>query len=807
MLNDLRYALRSLSRNPVFTIGAIVTLALGIGVNSTIFTLSNAVLFRPMPGIAAPSELTWISSVGRDRRREVGMSYPDYLDYRAASAAAFVDLLAFRPTPVSLGSGGDPERIRGHLVTGTYFGLLGVHPSAGRLIGPTDDRTSVADPIVVISDRLWRRRFNADPQILNRPIVINGRSFVVVGVAAAGFVGPELGEAAEVWIPLSVLPLISASDATLLEQRGSSWLRVMGRLKPGVAAAAAQQALAPVAARLEQAYPESNTNRLVAVSSAGSALSPGGRAEAAPLAALLMVVTALVLLIACANVANLLLARGARRALEISVRSALGATRGRLIRQLLTESLVLATAAASGGLLLSFWASDLLLTALPPQEFEGFHGTADLRVLLFTVLTAAISICVFGLAPALRATRRAAIPSLRDTPSAGGRSRLQGAFVIVQLSLSLVLLLGAGLSLRAVQHAARLDLGFNPSQLLTASYDLVLQNYPAERREPFRRELLSRIEALPGVTSATLTNMTPLGGTMVSTVVSSPEPGREAAESRAFLNAVGSRYFATLELPIVRGRGIEPADRRGAAGAAVVNETLARRLWPDGEALGRPIRLGDDALTVVGIAQDSKYDEATEDPQPFLYLSLAQHPQLDRETLLVRVSGVPGANAAPVQAVIRALDPALPVFDIHPFERVLEDRADKQRGISRLLAGFGVLALALASLGLYGVMAYTVTLRRREMGVRMALGASPAQLTRLIAGDGLRLALIGTAIGSVLALPVAHALDVLVFGVRIGDVAAFAATCALLIAVAVLAAVLPARRAARLDPMLALRLD
>lgn len=443
---------------------------------------------------------------------------------------------------------------------------------------------------------------------------------------------------------------------------------------------------------------------------------------------------------------------------------------------------------------------------LPAADFGGVNAGADARVLVFTAFLTTVSVCVFGLLPALTSTRRALLPSLRATPSAGGgRSRLQGVFVIAQLSLSLVLLLAAGLSLRALQKAGAIDLGFNPRQVLTASYDLALQNYPDGRRQSFRRELLARVRALPGVTSATVANVAPLSGTMVGTVVTSTDDRGQPIEGRASLNAVGPDYFETLQMPLIRGRAIGAGDTSGAAGAAVVNETLARQLWPGGDAVGHTLRLNDDALEVVGVARNSKYDEATEDPRPFLYLSLAQHSPLDRETLILRTSTAPESLAPAVQAQIRVLDPALPVFDVRPFETVLQDRADKQRAISSLFAAFGALALLLAALGLYGVMTYTVTLRTREMGVRLALGATPAQLTRLVAGDGFRLAVTGVAIGAALALPLAHVLGALIFGVQVADFATFAGTCVLLILVALSAAILPARRAGRLDPIAALR--
>ena len=803
---DLRYAFRRLLAQPMFTLGAVLTLALGIGANSTIFTFANAALFRPMPGIADPGGLAWISPVWRDRGREVQMSYPEYLDYRDSMTTVFSDVVGFRSTPVSLGSGGEPQRVRGQTVSGNFFSALGVVPGAGRLLGPDDDRPEGA-PTVVLSDRLWRQQFGGSLDILSTPIVINGHSFTVVGIAPDAFHGPALGETADLWLPIARLPEVRSSDRTLLTERGSSWLLVVGRLRENASVASAQAAASAVAARLAASYPETNANRIVHISSARSGLAPEGRAELLPVGVLLLVVTGIVLLIACANVANLLLARGAARTLEISIRASLGASRRRLIRQFLTESALLAAAGAAGGLLLSFWAADLLQAQLPENEFRGLYASADIRVLLFTTLVATLSVCAFGLAPALTLTRAALVPRLRETTGAGGRTRLQGVFVVAQLALSLVLLLAGALSLRALQKSTQVDLGFEPSGVLTASYDLALQNYTPDRRVAFRRLLRERIAALPGVTGVGISNMPPLSGTMVSTVVSSRSGTSGEVESRVYLNGAGPGYFDTLRLRIVRGRGFLDRDTTGATDVAVVNETLAGSLWGNEDPIGREITLEDRAVQVIGVARNSKYDEVAEDPRPFMYLSIDQNPQLDRETVLVRTAAATAGLTAAVRAEMRALDPALPVFDVRPLAAVLAGRSDKQRAVSALLAGFGTVALLLAALGLYGVMAYAVTCRTREMGIRLALGATPSQLTSLIARDGLRLSTIGVAVGGILSLPMAYALGALLFGVQIADVAAFGLACLVLVLVGMLAAVLPARRAGRLDPVVALRTE
>ncbi|HEX6974286.1 MAG TPA: ADOP family duplicated permease, partial [Vicinamibacterales bacterium] len=731
------------------------TLALGIGVNSTIFTIANGALFRPMPGLTDANRLAWVSSSSRDGGRQSGLSYPDYADYRDGSSSVFTSMTGFRPTSLSLASGGEPERIGGHFVSGSYFATLGVTPELGRTLTDEDDRRGAGRPVALISHRLWERRFGGTPDILRKTLTINGRSFAVVGVTPRGFSGPALGEAADIWVPLSLWPDLHAGEEELLDARGASWLVVMGRLRPGVTTRQAQAALGTIANRLAHDFPDTNGDRIVTVSGTGSPLSPAGRAEIVPLSALLLAVTALVLLIACANIANLLLARGAARRGELAVRSALGATRGRLVRQLLTESGLLAAAGAVAGLILSFWGADLLVSMLPDDEFQGLLASTDVMVVIFTASLAALSVCAFGIVPAFSAARGALMR--RDTPGAGTRTRLQGAFVVAQLSLSLVLLLASGLSVRALQNATRIDPGFDPHDVVAASYDPVLQNYSAERRAAFRRDLLARARAIPGISEATLANVAPLGGIMIGAGVT--DMAHPEGESRVMTscNGVGPGYFRTLAIPVLRGRGIDVSDSANATPVAVVNETLAARLWGDGDPIGRRVRMRGITFEVVGLVKNAKYDELTEDPRAFLYTSLDQQSQIDREVLLVRTRSAAAAGPA-LKTIFRELDPALPVFDLQTLDAGIAERADKQRAISGLVAAFGVLALLLAAIGLYGVMAYTAAGRRREMGVRLALGATPSQVTRLIAADGLRLALMGVAIGSVLALPLARAL-------------------------------------------------
>ncbi len=804
MTADFKYAIRSLSRSPIFALGAIATLALGIGVNSTIFTLANNALFRPMAAVGTPSELVWVSGLSRTTGRTGGVSYPEYVDFQNRTTDVFSGLMAFAPSSFSLGSGGEPQRIRGHLVSDSYFSTLAVNVSDGRTLQRSDHEPG-ALLVAVISHRLSKQRFGG--KIPDRPILVNGRDVTVVGIAPIGFVGPEFGQSADIWVPISALPLINATQAAWVNQRDTLWLRVIARRRVDVSLQQAQAVVTSVAAALDAEHPTIHKNRGAVVSSASSGVRPSERGELLPIAALLLIVTGLVLLIACANVSNLLLARGAARSTEISIRAAVGASRWRIVRQLLIESLVLASAGALGGLLLSFWAADLLLAHLPEVDFGGLDASVDARVLVFTSVLAAMSACIFGLTPALNVTRGSLLPRLRQTVGAAGRSRTQGFFVVMQLSLSLVLLLGAGLSLRALQKTAAIELGFNADGLLTASYDLTLQNYPRQRREIFRRDLAARMQSLPGVGSVAIADRPPLSGTMVSAMVTATDSDGRKFESRAYMSSIGSDYFKTMGIPLLRGRGVAETDRPGSPDVAIVNETLAHRLWPDLDPLGRTLQVDDQPVQIIGVARDAKYDEATEDARPFLYLALDQHSMIDRETVIARSSGGAILTGAAVRDQIHALDPALPVFDVKSFDDVLRDRADKQRGISTLFAAFGLLALALASLGLYGVMSYAVTRRTHEIGVRLALGATPRQLISLIAKDGFQLTAFGIAIGTVLAYPLARALGALIFGVQIADLATFGATCVVLIAVAMTAALLPAARAAQLDPVAALRTE
>ncbi len=821
-LGNLRFAWRSLARRPGFTAAAALVLALGIGVNATLFSLLSGVLFSPMPGVEAGGELVWVSAVWRDRARPGGLSYPDYVDYREATAELWSGLAAYSAVPLSLGTGSlgtgsrggdrEPMRLLGHLASGNYFAVLGVRPALGRFFLPEEDRAPGARPVAVLSERLWRTRYGSDPAVVGGTIVLNRRDFTVVGVAPAGFRGPELGRAADLWVPLAMAEAALPGDPGVLAARGSSWLQALGRLAPGVPLERARAALAAVAANLSHEHPQSHFLRTVRATPALGGLPPEARGELLPLAGLVAAVAGLILLIACSNVANLLLARGLGRGQEIRVRLALGAGRGRLVRELLGESLLLAALGGALGLLAAAWSADLLIALLPAADFDGLSGAGGPRLLVFTLAVAVASALLAGLAPALSATRLSPRTSLAAAgPGAGSRSRLGRALVVTQLAFSLVLLSVAGLCLGALGRAATADLGFNPAGVAALSFDLELQGYAPVERQAFLAEALERAEALPAVGSASAANLAPLSGIMVGTWIApeaAADPDREGTP--AFLNGIAPGYFRTLELPLAAGRDFTSADGSHAPAVAILNQSAAQRLFGTESAVGSRLQLDGDGGTVVevvGVAADARYDEATEDPRPFVYLPLAQRSVLGRTTLLVRLEGDEAAALPALEGLLASIDPDLPVFETTTLASLAANRVDKQRSIGGLLSGFGGLGLVLAAVGLYGLMAQLVARRSRELGVRIALGAAPGDVLRLILGDGLRLAALGAGAGLLLALPAVPLVAGALGDLAASDLAGFLGAAALLAATAVAAAWVPARRALALDPQEVLRAE
>jgi predicted permease len=813
MLHEIRIAVRSLLRTPAFTAVAVLSLALGIGLNTTIFSAVNGLLLRPLP-VAEPDRVVGIFTSDYSGPLYGGSSWADYADLRD-NARSFELLAGVALQPVGLGTGEGSVVTIAQVVSGNFFTLVGQSPLRGRLLQPGDDRPD-APAAAVISEPLWRARFGADEAVIGRDLAIAGHRFVVVGVAPEGFTGTQRGIRTDLWLPAATLPLIRpGGGGEDLVSRGARGITIFGVLRPGVPEMVAQAELHTLAAGLRASYPDywsdvrGEGRRLTLVPEAGLRLPPQLRGGAMGASALLLVLTALVLLVACANLANLLLARAARRRREIAVRIALGAGRRRLVRQLLGESLLLAVAGGALGLLLALWGADLIASLQPPIAVPlALDFSPDARVVAFAAGLALVTGLLMGIAPALQASRPDLVTSLRDGGTDTGRSRLRGAFVVAQVAVSLVLLVAAGLFMRSLQQASTIEPGFTTRNALLATVDLSLAGYSEERGTTLFDGMLERVRALPGVEAASYTTHVPLSLNSARRSLSvrgyEPGPGEEMEFGVAM---VGPGYFETMGVPLVRGRGITGEDRAGAPGVVVVNEAFARRFWPGEDPIGREVGLAGDQgpwSTVVGIARDGKYGSRSEEPSPFYYVPYAQEPR-SAVTLIVRTAGNPRDLVAPVRGAVRETDPALAVAESMTLTESLELSLLPQRAGGLLLTGFGLLGLVLASMGIYGVIAYTVAQRTREVGIRMALGASSVSVVGLVVRYAARLVLIGVVIGLVAAFALARLVRGFLTGLDPSDPLTYGGVVAVLCGVALLAAWLPARRAARVDPMVALR--
>ncbi|HEX8073328.1 MAG TPA: ABC transporter permease [Pyrinomonadaceae bacterium] len=810
---DVRYGLRMLWKSPGFTLVAVVALALGVGANTTIFSFVNALVLRPLAGVRASEQLVAVYTSDYSSGLYGASSYPDYVDFRQ-QADAFQGLAAYEETLMSVSGGAEAERLRGAYVTGNYFDVLGVNARLGRALTTADDVTPGAHPVIVISAGLWRRRFGAEASALGRQLALDGRQFTVVGVAPEEFRGLRLGAPPEFWVPM----MMNAPGA--LEGRGNRGLDITGRLKEGFTPAQAQAQLAGIAARLAAAYPDTNLGTLERPKEPRpitvvreARVEPTAQPAIRFMSQLLLGVVGLVLLIACANVANLLLARAAARQKEIAVRLALGAGRGRVVRQLLTESVLLAGLGGAVGLVAALWAVDVLPALLPPEDAGGLDLSLDWRVLAFTCAVTLVTGVLFGLVPALRATRVELTSALKDESGARGyglrRFSLRGALVAAQLALSLVLLVGAGLFLHSLRRALTFDPGFAAHQLLLASLETRGANLNQEQGQLFYDQALERVRALPGVRAATLTRVIPLsgGGQRRSYQIAGYQP--QPNEDRELnTNVVGPDFFTTMEIAVVRGRAFTAQDRAGAPPVVVVNEEFARRYFPDRDAVGQRLRQSPDEpyMEIVGVARNAKYRTLRERPLPFVYIPAAQEYQRGM-TLVVRADGDPAALAGPVRAAVTALNRDVPVYAVRTMTEHIGAALASERLIATLLSVFGGAALLLAAVGLYGVMAYSVAQRTHEIGIRMALGAQRGDILRLVIGQGLAMVLVGAAAGLVIALAATRLVASLLFDLSATDPLAFAAVTILLALVALLACYLPARRAMKVDPMVALRYE
>jgi macrolide transport system ATP-binding/permease protein len=824
MFQDLRYGARMLRAQPGFTAVAVFCLALGIGANTAIFGFIHAAFFRSLPA-AEPERIVALSRVN-----ESPISYPDYTFLRDNNNL-LSGLAAHTAIVASISDGIRSEVVLGSLVSGNYFDVLGIKPVLGRAFLPEEDRMPGSHPVVIISHNFWQNRFNSDPNVVGRTIVLNNHSFTCIGVAPAESDGLTAPVKSNLWVPVMMHKQAMRggpiAPADLLNERQFPF-EVIGRLKPGVSLAQAQSALELLNRQNDLANPppanllrNPNQDRSLRLIRPQGSFSGPLRQMAETATKLLSATVITILLIACANVANLLLARASTRRKEIAVRLALGASRLRLIRQLLTESLLLALLGAGAGLLMAYWVNQLLMAfkpPFPPPFIFSLDLYLDARTAGFALLLALITSVLFGLAPALQASKPDMVPALKDESGAEGRRQrrfnLRDALVVAQVALSLVLLIGAGLFIRSLRHAQQIDLGFEPDNVLQISFNLNLHGYTEARGREFYRQIIERLEGVPGVQSASVTNLQPLGFIGLGSSIQ-PEDREIPLDERprAIYFAVGQRYFETIGTPLLRGRYFTAQDSAASSSVAIISEGLARRLWPEmkeiGEALGKRLRMTTLSTTnceVIGIAKDSKNSAGSplDGPPPLgIYRPFAQD-YSPMASLVVRSNGDPRDLIPGVRREVAALDQNLP-SNMQPLTDNLRVILWPARMGAIILGIFGLLGLVLAAIGIYGVMSYMVARRTREIGVRMALGAQAGDVLKLVVRQGVRLALIGTAAGLALAFAATRLMRSLLYGVSPTDPATFAGVALFLIGVALAACYLPARRATRVDPLAALR--
>lgn len=806
LLLDVRYALRRLAKSPGFTLAAVLSLALGIGANATIFTWIDAVLVRPFPGVASPERLVVFTSLTNDGGA-MSTSYPTFADFRERGRQW--DLIAFDDRAFSLKADGAAERIWGLIVSGNYFEVLGVKALEGRLLTPGDDRVPGGHPVAVMSHGLWQRRFGRDKTVVGRTVSLNAQSFTIVGIAPPDFHGTSAGLTLDLYVPLAMQPQV-VDGGGRLDKRYDHWLQALARVKPGVTLEQAQAEVDAIAAALRKEYPNSH----IAAQVAPLWRSPeGGARVLGQVLFVLSGVAFLVLLIACANIANLLLAQAVARRREIAVRLSLGASRARLLRQLLTESLALGLLGGLAGVYLASLCSGLILFFAPPTDLPiGLDVGLDARTLAFTFALSLLTALLFGLVPAIQTARADLAPTLKAEGVAigrgAGRGLLRGGLVVTQVALSLVLLVAAGLLIRSVRNATRIDAGFEPRAALLASVDLFGAGYDAARGRAFVAEALDRLRALPGVASASVSRRIPLGlgGTSSSSieVLGYVPPPKEFAW--AFYNTVGPDYVRAVGARLAAGRDFATSDTADAPPVVMVNETMARRYWPGRDAVGGRLKYLSEWFTVVGVVKDIKYRALNERPSATLFLPVLQ---AYRPDLTFHLRAPLGADLAPLAAALRAelrrLDPGLPIYNERTLEQWASAGSFQQRLAGSLLGAFGALALLLCSLGLYGLLAHSVGQRTREIGIRLALGGAQADIFRMVVREGMRLTAIGLALGTAGALAAGKPLSSLLLGVKPTDPATLVFVVALLALVAFAATALPARRATLVNPIEALR--
>ncbi len=811
---DWQYAVRMLWRNPTVTATAVLSLAVGIGANTAIFTVANALLFRGPAAVADADRLVDIG-VARPDGGFNPTSYPTYADVRDR-AASLDGVYAHQmfPHAMSLGiaGAGVPERLFGHFVTSNYFAVLGVHAAVGRMFDPAPDGRPGASPVAVLSRRFWVRRFNGDADVVGQTIRLNGQPFTVIGIAPEGFQGTGV-TAADAWMPLNMLPAMNNQTEAVFANRDGGWLVIGGRLKPGVSVAAAAGEVAALGQALAREYP--NTPVTKGLLLLPSSLVPGNRALVAVFVALLTGMVSFVLLVACANVSGILLARGAARRREIAVRLSLGADRGRLIRQLLTETTLLFAIGGAAGFLLARGLISLLLTWLSALPFPVVLSlTLDSRVIAFTTGMSLLAALASGLAPALQTSAAHPAAALKDEAQGfSSRSRLRHAFVVAQVALSVTLVVGTGLFARALARAGALDPGYDPRGIELTTVDLSMGRYSDAATLAFWRTLLDRVRELPGVQDATAARVLP--GGFESMELGLGLPGGTTTTDQDFQpdsNMVEPGYFATLRIPIIAGRDFNTGDRAGGQPVAIVGETAARRFWPGESAIGKYLsqrtESGTRTYLVVGVVGEIRSTSLIDGmSQSFVYVPVQQQPNFTSSmTIITRArEGESVANA--VRRLVGSMNPELPIAATPTLAESVALGLMPQRIAASIAGSLGTVGLLLAAIGIYGVTAFTVTRRLREFGIRVALGARRGDILRIVLRQGLGLTLWGCAIGVILAAAVAHVLTIFLLGMPVLDPATFVGAVTLFVVVGLGACLGPARRATGTDPLSVLRCD
>jgi predicted permease len=819
---DVRYAFRMLRKNPGFSAIAILSLALGIGANTTIFTVVNGILLNPLP-VKDIARLVQVDTVDTKTQvtaanfTKLGMSFANCQDYARENQVFSGMSCIVGPLPLTWSGGERPQQILGQMVTANYFDVLGLRPAMGRFFLSDEDTKPGGNNVVVLSYSLWTNKFGSDPNVVSKVVTLNATPYTVIGVGPRGFKGLFTFTNAEgVWVPTSMYPaVLSGFFKDNFNDRRFLDASAFGRLKDGVTMAGAEASLKTIATQLEKAFPKDNASRSIALTPlVDAAVGVNNHDQFVLTGELMMAIVGVVLLIACVNVANLLLAQAARREKEVGLRAALGASRARVARQMLTESLVLAFLAAVAGIAIAWIGRAVLWSFRPPFIKEGDINLGfDLHVLFFTLGVAVLTAVLIGLAPAIKVAK----PNLMDILKVGGRggsvswtrNRFRSALVVTEIALALVALVGAGLFIRSMQKAQAVDPGFESKDLFVFAFDLGALHYDEGRGMQFVRTAIERAEASPGVAAATVASNFPLGGGFARTVF--PEGQDETSGYRGTLTQlddIAPNYFKTLRIPLVSGREFTDSDRKDTALVVIINEAMAKHFWPNENAVGKRFHFfGDKNLReVVGMVHNTVVNNIGEDPQPLAYLPLAQD-FAPAATMQVRTNGKPDAVISAVRNQVQGLDNNLALTNFNTVKELLDQGLWAPRMGAALLTLFGGIALILAVVGVYGVLSYSVSQQTREIGIRMAMGARTDNVLKLVVKQGMRLAIAGLVLGLIGAFAAVNLLSSLLFGVSAHDPAIFIGVSLILATAAFLACYFPARRAARVDPLVALRYE